>query len=109
MDRATGLRADKIFPMSLPEREMSRSGFRWASWPGSPPAPDFPAVCRKIRRWRSGCETKVALVLAPGAVDVVGGVPGRVALFVEELDEEGRAVDAVGVGLAGGAVPAAEG
>src|SRR5437588_165595 len=48
-----------------------------------------------------GGEAEVALEVAPAAVDVVGGVAGRVGLDVEELDHEGGPLDAVGVRLAG--------
>src|SRR5262249_23444197 len=42
-------------------------------------------------------QAKVTLDSSPDAVDMVGGVAARIVLLVEELDEEGRALHAVGV------------
>src|SRR4051794_10515847 len=46
-------------------------------------------------------ESKVAVNIPPRAVNVVGGVLRGVRLNVEELNDEGWPLDAIGVGFAG--------
>src|SRR6266404_2479086 len=55
------------------------------------------AAC--VGRARIGC-AEIVFQTAPGAMNMVGGVARRVSLNVEELDDESRPLDAVGVRLA---------
>src|SRR5262249_40094806 len=45
-------------------------------------------------------QTKISLNVPPGTVNVVGRVATRIGLDVEELDDEGRPLHPIGVGLA---------
>src|SRR5262245_20536576 len=49
----------------------------------------------------SRLDAEIALQIAPTTVDVIGGISGGVLLDVQELDEEGRSLNVVGVRLAG--------
>src|SRR5262245_8184189 len=49
----------------------------------------------------SRIEPEVALDSPPSAMNVVGGIAGRVLLVIKELDYEGRPLHAVGARLAG--------
>src|SRR5262249_33054475 len=82
-------------------------------------APDFSHRCRIIRQFgvrkkpslpirrragqpitSSGLDAEIALEVPPAAMNVIGGITGRVGLDIEELDQERRPLDMVRVRLA---------